>query len=71
MTSQTFLYLSRSDVIAACQHVDSILEMREVFALHASGDRKGPLDPAQAMQRLAGQNIEFLPLIPSLPDQNR
>jgi PIN domain nuclease of toxin-antitoxin system len=31
-------------------------------ALHASGDRKGPLDPAQAMRILAGQSIDFLPL---------
>jgi PIN domain nuclease of toxin-antitoxin system len=31
-------------------------------ALHSSGDRKGPLDPAQAMQILAGQSIDFLPL---------
>ena len=41
----------------------SIWEMRLKWdALHASGDRKGPLDPAQAMQILAGQSIDFLPL---------
>jgi PIN domain nuclease of toxin-antitoxin system len=41
----------------------SIWEMRLKWgALHASGDRKGPLDPAQAMRILAGQNIDFLPL---------
>jgi PIN domain nuclease of toxin-antitoxin system len=42
--------------------VVSIWEMRLKWdVLHASGDRKGPLDPAQAMQILAGQNIDFLP----------
>ena len=41
----------------------SIWEMRlKWLALHASGDRKGPLDPAQAMRILAGQSIDFLPL---------
>lgn len=41
----------------------SIWEMRLKWAaLHASGDRKGPLDPAQAMRILAGQSIDFLPL---------
>ena len=41
----------------------SIWEIRLKWdALHASGDRKGPLDPAQAMHILAGQNIDFLPL---------
>jgi PIN domain nuclease of toxin-antitoxin system len=41
----------------------SIWEMRLKWdALHASGDRKGPLDPAQALRILAGQNIDFLPL---------
>ena len=41
----------------------SIWEMRLKWdALHASGDRKGPLDPAQAMRILGGQNIDFLPL---------
>jgi PIN domain nuclease of toxin-antitoxin system len=41
----------------------SIWEMRLKWdALHASGQRKGPLDPAQAMQILAGQNLDFLPL---------
>jgi PIN domain nuclease of toxin-antitoxin system len=41
----------------------SLLEMRLKWqALFASGDRKGPLDPAQAMRILAGQSIEFLPL---------
>ena len=41
----------------------SIWEMRLKWeALHASGDRKGPLDPARVLQILAGQNIDFLPL---------
>ena len=41
----------------------SIWEMRLKWdALHASGDRKGPLDPARAMQILAGQSVDFLPL---------
>ncbi len=41
----------------------SIWEMRLKWgALHASGDRKGPIDPAQAMRILAGQDIDFLPL---------
>jgi PIN domain nuclease of toxin-antitoxin system len=41
----------------------SIWEMRLKWdALYASGDRKGPIDPAQALQILAGQNIDFLPL---------
>ena len=41
----------------------SLWEMRLKWdALHASGDRKGPLDPAQAMRVLSGQNIDFLPL---------
>lgn len=41
----------------------SIWEMRLKWrVLHASGDRKGPLDPAQAMRILAGQSIDFLPL---------
>ena len=41
----------------------SLWEMRLKWdALHASGDRKGPLDPAQAMRILGGQNIDFLPL---------
>ena len=31
-------------------------------ALHAAGDRKGPLDPGQALQILSNQNIDFLPL---------
>ncbi len=30
--------------------------------LHAPGDRKGPLDPAQALRAMAGQDIDFLPL---------
>jgi len=43
----------------------SLWEMRLKWdALHGSGDRKGPLDPAQAMQILAGQSIDFLPLPP-------
>jgi len=41
----------------------SLWEMRLKWeVLHGSGDRKGPLDPAQAMQILAGQSIDFLPL---------
>jgi len=41
----------------------SIWEIRLKWdALHASGDRKGPLDPSQAMQVLAGQSIDYLPL---------
>lgn len=41
----------------------SIWEMRLKWdALRASGDRKGPLDPARTMHILAGQNIDFLPL---------
>jgi PIN domain nuclease of toxin-antitoxin system len=41
----------------------SIWEMRlKWHALHASGDRKGPLDPAEAIRILAGQSIDFLPL---------
>jgi PIN domain nuclease of toxin-antitoxin system len=41
----------------------SIWEMRLKWeALHASGDRKGPLDPAQALQILSGQAIDFLAL---------
>ena len=41
----------------------SIWEMRlKWLALLASGDRKGPLDPAQAMRILAGQTLDFLPL---------
>ncbi len=31
-------------------------------ALHGSGDRKGPLDPATVLQILAGQSIDFLAL---------
>ncbi len=31
-------------------------------SLHVSGDRKGPLDPAQALRVMAGQDIDFLPL---------
>ena len=41
----------------------SIWEIRLKWeALHASGDRKGPLDPAQALQILAAQAIDFLAL---------
>jgi PIN domain nuclease of toxin-antitoxin system len=41
----------------------SIWEIRLKWdALHGSGDRKGPLDPAQVMQVLAGQSIDFLAL---------
>jgi PIN domain nuclease of toxin-antitoxin system len=41
----------------------SIWEMRLKWdALYASGNRKGPLDPARAMRVLAGQNIGFLSL---------
>lgn len=41
----------------------SVWEMRLKWnALHASGDRKGPLDPAQALQILSAQPIDFLPL---------
>jgi PIN domain nuclease of toxin-antitoxin system len=41
----------------------SIWEMRLKWdALYASGDRKGPLDPAQALRILAGQSVDFLPL---------
>jgi PIN domain nuclease of toxin-antitoxin system len=41
----------------------SIWEMRLKWnTLHTSGDRKGPLDPAQVMRILAGQNVDFLPL---------
>ncbi len=44
----------------------SIWEMRLKWdALHASGHRKGPLDPAQALQVLAGQSIDFLALSPA------
>jgi len=44
----------------------SVWEMRLKWAaLHASGDRKGPLDPAQVMHILAGQAIDFLPLSPA------
>jgi PIN domain nuclease of toxin-antitoxin system len=43
----------------------SLWEMRLKWdALHGSGDRKGPLDPAQVMQILATQSIDFLPLTP-------
>jgi PIN domain nuclease of toxin-antitoxin system len=39
----------------------SVWEMRLKWAaLHASGHRKGPLDPAQAVQILAGQAVDFL-----------
>jgi PIN domain nuclease of toxin-antitoxin system len=41
----------------------SIWEMHLKWdALHRSGDRKGPLDPARVLQILAGQSIDFLPL---------
>jgi len=43
----------------------SIWEMRLKWdAIHVSGDRKGPLDPTQALRALAGQDIDFLPLSP-------
>jgi PIN domain nuclease of toxin-antitoxin system len=39
----------------------SIWEIRLKWgALHASGDRKGPLDPSQALRLLSGQAIDFL-----------
>jgi hypothetical protein len=39
----------------------SIWEIRLKWgALHASGERKGPLDPAQALRVLSGQAIDFL-----------
>ncbi len=45
----------------------SMWEMRLKWdALHGSGDRKGPLDPAQVMQILAGQSIDFLALSAAL-----
>jgi PIN domain nuclease of toxin-antitoxin system len=41
----------------------SVWEMRLKWdALHRSGDRKGPLNPAQVMRILAEQNVDFLPL---------
>jgi PIN domain nuclease of toxin-antitoxin system len=41
----------------------SLWEMRLKWdALHGSGDRKGPLDPATVLQILAGQSIDFLAL---------
>ena len=44
----------------------SFWEMRLKWtALHVSGDRKGPLDPAQAMRILSGQQIDFLDLTPA------
>jgi hypothetical protein len=40
----------------------SIWEMRLKWTvLHASGDRKGPLDPVQAMRILYGQDVDLLP----------
>ena len=43
----------------------SVWEIRLKWeALHASEDRKGPIDPAQVLRLLAGQSIDFLPLTP-------
>lgn len=43
----------------------SIWEMRLKWkALYISGQRKGPLSPAQALHILSLQPIEFLPLMP-------
>lgn len=33
--------------------------------LHASGTRKGPLDPGHALRILSGQSIDFLPFSPT------
>jgi hypothetical protein len=50
----------------------SIWEMRLKWnALHASGDRNGPVDPAQAMQILAGQSIDSRRLTPLTPLRRR
>jgi PIN domain nuclease of toxin-antitoxin system len=44
----------------------SVWEIRLKWsALHASGERKGPLDPAQALRLLAGQAIRFLDMTPA------
>jgi hypothetical protein len=41
----------------------SLWEIRLKWAaLHASGDRKGPMDPAQVMTILSGQPVDFLPM---------
>jgi PIN domain nuclease of toxin-antitoxin system len=34
-------------------------------ALHPSGQRKGPLDPGQALRALSGQAIDFLDMTPA------
>jgi PIN domain nuclease of toxin-antitoxin system len=34
-------------------------------SLHASGERKGPLDPLQALRILSGQPIDFLDVTPA------
>jgi PIN domain nuclease of toxin-antitoxin system len=44
----------------------SIWEMRLKWtALYPSGQRKGPVDPAQALRVVATQNIDFLALTPT------
>jgi PIN domain nuclease of toxin-antitoxin system len=44
----------------------SIWEIRLKWeALNASGDRKGPLDPQQALRVLSGQAVRFLDLTPA------
>ena len=44
----------------------SIWEIRLKWtALHGSGERKGPLDPQQALRVLAGQAVRFLDLTPA------
>ncbi len=46
--------------------VVSIWEIRLKWgALHASGERKGPLDPLQALRVLSGQPVRFLDLTPA------
>jgi PIN domain nuclease of toxin-antitoxin system len=59
-TEMNFLAASTDHFVVSAV---SLWEMRLKWqALFASGNRKGPLDPAQAMRILAGQSIEFLPL---------
>jgi PIN domain nuclease of toxin-antitoxin system len=43
----------------------SIWEIRLKWsALHSSGERKGPLDPQQALRVLSGQAVRFMDLTP-------
>lgn len=60
ISDEGFLYLSRKEVVEACQTLDSVAIMREVFRLHARGQTLLPDEAYLSWENTVGEQVRSL-----------